>query len=314
MSTAEHYSLRQVINLTGLSEFILRGWELRYNAFKPQRTETGRRKYSKNDLKKAFLLRELTNLGYRIGDVAHLSNIALEKKLNEQDKNQKNSSFDFNPDKNIESILKLVLLQEWDQLKKDVYHLISKKAPLTAVEKVILPILAQLGFYVSQNRIGIAQEHILSSLIKEQLYVLLSKSYLKEKKIKNISVVIATPEGDYHELGILIAHVILTSMGVNSVYLGTHTPKNELCETAIRLGATHVLLASTINTKNGAREEVFSYLNYLDQHLPQSTHLWLGGKSFEKSNLQLKRIFKFIKNIQELPDLIHQTENQKEFK
>lgn len=298
MKTSSFYTLRQVSDLTGLSEFTLRGWEGRYSAFRPRRTETGRRKYSSQDLQKAFLLRELTSMGYRIGDIADLSNSSLEQKLDGLVLNNEDKKINQSVD--VESIMKFVLLQDWQQLKKYFRNCIQKNDPILVVEEVILPILSQLNSYIADLRIGIAQEHILSSLIKEQLYILISKTTETEKSKSDISFVIATPEGDYHELGLLVAHVILNASGVQSLYLGPNTPKNELCETAIRFGASHILIASTVNKKEGAREDVYAYLHYLDKHLPQHIQIWSGGRSFDKLNINLNRNFNIIKSLYEL--------------
>ena len=67
------YSLRQMTDMTGLTEFTLRGWELRYDAFNPARNETARRQYSSSDLQKAILLRELLRRDRKIGEIAALS-------------------------------------------------------------------------------------------------------------------------------------------------------------------------------------------------------------------------------------------------
>ena len=300
------YTLRQVANLTGLTEFTLRGWEGRYNAFAPNRSDTGRRQYTKIDLKRAFLLRELTHLGCRIGDVASLTTAALEKKLDLQNELklkpvEKRVS---KPVEKIEAIMKLVLMQDWDQLKKAIHDQLSKKTVVAAIQNVILPLLASLSNYVASERIGIAQEHILSALIKEQLYILLSRVSNKQKKYKNVAVVIAAPEGDFHDLGILLAHVLLNSIGVNSLYLGPNSPKNELCETVIRFGATHVFLASTMSRREGAKDDIFSYLHYVDQHLPPTIDMWVGGRNFEKLKFDLKRNLTFFKTLQELTESI----------
>lgn len=311
MSTNPFYTLRQVADLTGLSEFTLRGWEGRYSALTPSRTETGRRRYTRIDLKRALLLRELTHSGHRIGEIAQLTNSVLEKKINQHpvDSLKQNLKSDGSSHQ-VENVMKLVLLQDWGLLKKTLHDLtqsyVRKKKVSAAVQEVILPILSQLGMYVATQRIGIAQEHILSAVIKEQLYFLLSQTSNEQKKVKTISIVIAAPEGDYHELGILVAHVLLNANGVNSLFLGANTPKNDLCETVIRFDATHILLASTITRKEGAKDDLFGYVNYVDQHVPESVTLWAGGRSFEKLNFRLKRKLTLLKTLQEVPGSVQQ--------
>ena len=166
----------------------------------------------------------------------------------------------------------------------------EKKKAIPAIEQIILPLLMGMGNLISQNRFSISQEHIISSMIKEKLYSLLSKTSSKTKsKERSIKVVLATPEGDYHEIGLLMTHVILKENGIQSLYLGANMPKNELCETCLRYGATHLVLGSTVSRKNGAREELPSYLHYLNQHLPKSVTFWLGGRNFQSYQIDLTR-------------------------
>ena len=59
--------------MTGLSEFVIRAWEKRYDAVVPSRTETNRRLYSEENIEKLRLLNEAVQKGYNIGGIANLS-------------------------------------------------------------------------------------------------------------------------------------------------------------------------------------------------------------------------------------------------
>ena len=84
-SAETQYSIRQVIALTGASEFLLRTWELRYGALNPKRTDTGRRLYDEKDVLKIRALLELTNEHSanrkKIRDIAALPYDELKKML-----------------------------------------------------------------------------------------------------------------------------------------------------------------------------------------------------------------------------------------
>ncbi len=296
------FSLRQVANLSGLSEFTLRGWEGRYQAFVPLRTQTGRRLYSKDHITRVLLFRDLTDMGLRIGDIANLSTDLLQSKIDET--LAESASSDVKVNVGVTKVINMILAHDWQGLKETLSKVLHKQKPRFAIENIILPILSQVGMLVSQNRMTVAQEHILSALIKEQLYFMLSNFSSRRKNPKTKSVIVATPEGDFHEIGILIAHVILSSYGVTSLFLGINTPKQDLCETAVRFGATHILVGSTIGQSEGAEEDVFSYIDYLDQNIPQSVCFWFGGRSFEKSNLNLDREFKYFSDLTELPSAL----------
>lgn len=67
------YSIGAVARLTGISTHTLRIWERRYSAIVADRTDSGRRVYSKADIEKLALLKSLSDNGSSIGQIANLS-------------------------------------------------------------------------------------------------------------------------------------------------------------------------------------------------------------------------------------------------
>ncbi|MEM7610762.1 MAG: MerR family transcriptional regulator [Pseudomonadota bacterium] len=67
------YSIGAVARLTGISTHTLRIWERRYSAIVADRTDSGRRIYSKEDIEKLALLKSLSDNGSSIGQIANLS-------------------------------------------------------------------------------------------------------------------------------------------------------------------------------------------------------------------------------------------------
>lgn len=295
MKSTETYSLRQVVELTGLSEFTLRGWEQRYGAFSPNRTGTGRRRYSAVDLQKAILLRELVKRNHRIGEIANLPVAKLDKLL-EQEAGEKSDAEPEVSDK-VQLAFRHVTRQEWDELEDLLDSQTRRAKPAQVLEEWILPLLQQLTKGVEEGHITIAQEHVLSALVRSELHRLRERA---PKRGSRARVLIAAPEGDFHDLGILIAHVIVGIAGTRSLYLGPNTPKNELCETAHRYGATHLLLGSTISRKEGAKEDFYTYVHYLDKHLSSSVQLFLGGRNGKEFRGTLQREHRVFSNLSEL--------------
>ncbi|MCG6961280.1 MerR family transcriptional regulator, partial [bacterium BMS3Abin03] len=67
------YPIKVVSQMTGLSVFVIRAWEKRYNVVSPERTETNRRLYSEDDIEKLKLLNSAVNMGHNIGGIVKLS-------------------------------------------------------------------------------------------------------------------------------------------------------------------------------------------------------------------------------------------------
>ncbi|MFP5490687.1 MAG: MerR family transcriptional regulator [Bacteriovoracia bacterium] len=68
----KYFNIQMAAQISGLSTHTIRAWEKRYGALRPDRTETGRRQYSTEEIERLTLLSQLTNLGNSIGQIARL--------------------------------------------------------------------------------------------------------------------------------------------------------------------------------------------------------------------------------------------------
>lgn len=272
MGRAETFSIRQVIELTGLSEFTIRGWESRYEAFEPRRTPTGRREYSRSDVDRALLLRELLKRGHRIGKIAKLGNKQLRELFHGAGAAAESV---IRPSSAIvDQAMELLALQRWVELDEFVRERQSADAS-ALVREFLLPCLRALGDGVSRGLITIAQEHVFSSLLKEKIYSALSG--LRPAGSAKARFVMAAPEGDHHEIGLLMAHLLVRARGMASLFVGPHTPARELAETALRFDASHLLVVSTVSRKGGARQDVLSFVSELRGKIGGRAEILLAG-------------------------------------
>ncbi|NUN07003.1 MAG: MerR family transcriptional regulator [Bdellovibrio sp.] len=294
----ELFTIRQVIELTGVSEFTLRGWENRYNAFKPQRTKTGRRQYTLSDLQKARLLHELVEKNHRISDIAELGVKELEKMVSKGPDDSAPASLPRRPSKYVQTLINHSALFAWDQVQSLLRKRRQDLSLIDYVLEFILPTIQQMNSLVAAGHFSVAQEHILSALIKEQL--ILSKQNSKRKKASRSKFVLTTPEGDMHDMGLVISSALCSYHGVQTLFLGPSTPKKDLCETALRFGASHILLASTVSEQEGAKTSLFSYVNFLDRNLPQNISLLLAGRNTFGFSVSLQRQCKVLTSMEEL--------------
>lgn len=279
------YSIRQVIELTGVSEFLLRIWELRYKAVAPKRNATGRRHYSAQDVVKIASLHTLCERGHRIGKIAHLSiselqNLIKDSFLEKNDASPKNTPPSDDPfkDKNIKKLFQLLSQGQWTRFKTHYYKVSEDLTSTDNIFKVILPLVKNMNTLVLDNKISIAQEHFVTALIKEQLQKIKAEHFSTTLKSK-YKFIFATPEGDIHDLGLLIASALTSILQMEGLYLGPHLPKKDLTETCLQFKATHLILVSTVSEKEGAAENILSYLNFIERNGPKNLKIWLAGRN-----------------------------------
>ena len=87
------------------------------------------------------------------------------------------------------------------------------------------------------------------------------------------TLVLATPAGEHHELGILMVALCAQEQGVRPLYLGCDLAVDEICDAARRVHARAVGLGIVgLDAAAAARE-----VRALRRRLPRSVELWLGG-------------------------------------
>lgn len=78
-----NFAIGAVARLTGIPMDTLRIWERRYRAVVPQRSSQNRRFYSRDDVTRLMLIKQLVELGEPVSTVVHLKEMELRKRLNE---------------------------------------------------------------------------------------------------------------------------------------------------------------------------------------------------------------------------------------
>ncbi len=294
MEEKKQFTIRQVIDLTGVSEFTIRGWENRYQAVTPQRTEKGRRLYSSDELLKIKALKDLVDRGYQISSIASLNYKELQELLTE-------SMLPVITSFQNEDVLKLLSHAEkfsWDRVKEIIFTQRQKLGNKDFIFLFIVPLIQEMNSLVDNSHFSIAQEHILSAMIKEELFSL--RNSLPQKKSK-ARLVFTTPENELHELGILISSTIATLCGRPNLYIGVNTPKEQIVEICLRYEATHLILSSTYAKDKDA---LFSYLHFIDKQLPKNVVIGLGGPDAQGPMVKLRRNLKLFNSLEEIHSFI----------
>lgn len=243
MEKGYRYPIKVVSQLTGISAYVIRAWEKRYNVLDPERTSTNRRLYSKDDIEKLKLLNEATKLGHSIGGIANLSVSELKSllRLNEgrQSAVQKETdSTEVSSFTSIEEFLdeciEAIKLYSGKVLEKLLLQASMKFSQPVLIENVIIPLVYRVGELWHNGTIRIAHEHLASSIIRSFLTNIIDNYQVPDTAPK---IICATPRGQEHELGALIVGVVAASEGWRIIYLGSNIPVEEIASAADSLDA-----------------------------------------------------------------------------
>lgn len=315
-TSTQLFTIQMAAQISGLTTHTIRAWEKRYSALVPNRSQTGRRLYTNEEIARLSLLSQLTSIGNAIGQIANLPDEELKemfKRLsnnnNFHDLTSKKIHIDeFTDTKNTLSSLILALTNfKFDIISHELNKAKLCLSPKQFALELISPLLNEVSVMVDRGLMNAAHEYAISSIIRFHIGHVLFKFYERKNK-SNTKIAFATPEGDLHEFGILMSALLCSNHQHNFIYLGPNMPSDALSE-AIKATETSILVlgTSTLSLNINPRFNLTDYLNNLNETLPMKVEIWIGGKaSFDPKILKSTRTFKVLSTLQMFDDLLTQ--------
>jgi len=216
------YSIEQLSNITGFSKLLIRTWENRYNLFEPQRTPTNIRFYDDETLVKALNVSILKNKGYKISKIASFTN----KDIEDQVRNVTRDDEIYHL-KQLNKVIESALTFNKALFHEVLNESLDRYDTLYVYKNILLPALNRIGYLWLTHDILPSQEHFLSELIKQKLYSRIDSVDHGNVQDKEVWLLFL-PEGEHHEIGLLVASLILTENNKFVIYLGQSVPLKSL--------------------------------------------------------------------------------------
>jgi DNA-binding transcriptional MerR regulator/methylmalonyl-CoA mutase cobalamin-binding subunit len=280
-AAAARYPVRLVALRTGLSPHLLRAWERRYGVVAPSRSEGGQRLYSDLDIERLTRLRRLVEGGHAISRIASLPLEALAG-LEESDaagvqdpggivdrveeRGRARSIEEFN-----DRAMRAVRALDAPELEEVLERAAMTLGVPDFLEAVADTTLEDIGQGWSDRSVSVAQEHMATAVFRRVLGWLLG---LYQTISPAHRLVAATPPGERHELGALMAAITAAAAGWNVTYLGPDVPVEELLG-SVRQARADALALSVV--RSGDERAVLSVLRQIRDGLPPRVELLVGG-------------------------------------
>ena len=266
------YSISFISNACGVRPHTIRTWEKRYNAFSPDRTDGGQRIYSEDDLTKGRLIVSLLEQGHSISRLAgkslqDLRTLMFDEKIESFQSNQMLTSV------GIKKLLTHLSNFDLSQISSEMVRLRLSIGAKEFIFKVLIPIIQAVGRMYLDGKYSVTQEHIISTIIRYQL----SQINLPDSENSTDSIILATPEGNLHELPILIADILCQLNRISTYYLGASHPAVCLSEAVNELKSKTIVLGVVSSDKWDYEKNIISFLKLMDKNLTHKLKVILGG-------------------------------------
>lgn len=267
---------------SGLSPHVIRIWERRYEALTPSRTGTNRRMYSDEDIERLTLLRELTERGRRIGNIARLPLEQLQDMLKSLQNRPSEGASSFSVDATValnteadyvKQAIAATRVYDSDRLRRLLQRARIQFGQRGTVHRIICPLIHDVGQAWQDGNLRPSHEHIATAVIRE---VLMTPEPGSQVAPSAPEIVVSTPSGEMHELGALLAAASARDLGWRVTYLGPNLPAEEIVACAqarkVRAVALSVVYPDRCPVIEGK-------LRKIRQMLPESTALVVGGRA-----------------------------------
>lgn len=279
------HPIRVVADRTGLSLDVLRVWERRYGVVAPERGDDGQRLYSDAEVERLRLLRRAVEGGRSIGRVARLGTEELGELVREDEAARVvPAPAPREAGGHLERALAAVREMDPARLEAGLRRAMVALSAADFVDRVAAPLLEGIGEEWRSGRIGVAHEHAASAVLRRVLGLM---GEAADVPAGAPGVVVATPAGQVHEFGALLAAASATAEGWRVTYLGADLPAEEIAGAARLRGARKVAL-SLVYPANDPR--IPGELRRLRETLPPGVEVVVGGGAAQLHRALLEEI------------------------
>ncbi|MGV3594207.1 MAG: MerR family transcriptional regulator [Sediminibacterium sp.] len=216
-----HFTIKDIENLSGIKAHTLRIWEQRYQLFIPKRKESKHRYYDNEDLKHILRISQLYHNGVKISKVAQLPassirSMAMEPYLGKQ-----------NADAYIHRLIEASIDFDEERFEELFEQALKQFGLEVTIIDVMYAFLERIGLLWLTDHVIPAQEHFASNIIKRKIISALDALKTKPSPSSG-TYVLFTPEGEQHEIPLLLNHYLMKASGKKCIYMGVDVPFDDI--------------------------------------------------------------------------------------
>lgn len=262
------YPINELERLTGIKAHTIRIWEKRYGLITPDRTDTNRRSYNDDQVRKLLNVSTLLAQGQKISKIAALS----ESELHDLIQGEPEAvSADHIREGFINDLVKSMLAFDEVGFEKTLAAAITRYGMTDAMLGVIYPFLHKTGLLWSINKAAPVQEHFASSIVCRKLMA--ATDGLLPPSDDGKKFLLFLPALEWHEIGLLFANYIIKAKGHKTYYLGQNVPFENI-EIIVPIVEPDYMLLFYVAPR--PKEEITAQLKML-AGVSKKTHLLVGG-------------------------------------
>jgi DNA-binding transcriptional MerR regulator/methylmalonyl-CoA mutase cobalamin-binding subunit len=273
------YTIKTVVQETGIAPATLRAWERRYGVLSPGRSDGGYRLYSERDISTLRWLKSQVDAGVSISRAVALLEIrhqAGEEPELEIDRLRTHSTPENarGADTIVAELVEALNAFNEPQAENILGEAFALYPVDVVAEEVITPTLVEIGERWHRGEATIVQEHFATAFLRRRLTALF---HAYPQPLVGPLAITGSAPSEWHDVGILLVSMVLRLHGWRVIYLGQNVPTDHLLREVRKLKPEMVCLSAA--TRDSARElaEVHQAIRELGEPRPR---LVFGGRAF----------------------------------
>jgi len=231
------FPIRTVSELTGVNAITLRAWEHRYGLIVPIRKASGHRLYTQEHIDLINRVVGLLDRGMRIGqvkaEVLSGSNSASSFVDERQDHWQRY----------INGMIAAIIRFDESGLERTYAEALSHFPVRSVTEKLLIPVLKELGERWSSGQGSVAEEHFFGFYLRNKLG---ARFHHRVKNQTGPKLLMACLPGDLHEIGLLLFALDASDHGFQAILLGANMPLDEFPDAVKKTACDALVLSGAV--------------------------------------------------------------------
>ena len=289
------YNIDQFSTITGVTKFLLRTWENRYDYLKAERTKTNVRIYNDQMVVRALNTNYLIKSGYKISKISKLSDSDMFQIIEELQLQGLKKSDDLYIKSLIISAINLD-----NYLFDSTYESgVEELGFIEFYKRIVLVVLNRIGVFWLSNRVSPSQEHIFTSNLKRK--ILSRVDSFKYSNTEKANWLLFLPENELHDIGLLFAYALLSESKFPVIYLGANLPSYSLKDVKEKFDIDNILVFSMCNKSSTTTMDT---LKYIENNFKNSNS-YLVNNCKDSSLFKIFKTVNIITDVDEFIKLIH---------
>lgn len=258
----------------GLSKDVLRVWERRYGFPSPERDPHGERLYPAGQVERLRHIKRLMDLGHRPGRLLSMPPDQWPS-LAGTAGDAVSTGAATEPDTELSAAIRLLREHQVTALLERLHHRLARQGLMDFVQDTAAPLAQAVGHAWERGELQVHEEHLFTELLQR----VLRQAIVSVPPGRSPRVLLTTPPGEPHELGLLMAEAALALEGAHCIPLGPQMPVGNIARAAAAHSADVVALSFSAAFP---QRQVAPVLAQLRDELAPQVALWAGGAGMRR--------------------------------